>query len=198
MRTSVICGLALVVNLFFVSGMNGQIKTVESFALRNVNGQIWSTECNKEVLGFIVVFTCNHCPFASLYPARLNALNEKYTPLKVPLIAINPMDSLLYEEEIFSLMQTKAQLENFNFPYLQDEKQLVSKQFGAEHTPQAFIIWLENGKYVIKYKGAIDDNGEDPAKATPFLANAVNDLLSNRQLDEAATPSFGCRIFYRK
>ena len=108
------------------------------------------------------------------------------------------MDTLVYEEESFELMQKKAKTEKLNFPYLFDVMQSVGKNFGAEHTPQAYVIWKENNKWVIKYSGAVDDNGEHPEKATPFIGNAVDDLLSNKPVSKPETQSFGCRIFYRK
>ena len=175
-----------------------QDRFVETFTLRNVDGKMVSLDEFPEAKGFIVVFTCNHCPFAKLYPSRFNQLNSTYGPKGVPLLAVNSMDSVLYEEESFVWMQRKAKAEKYNFPYLQDADQTVGKHFGAAHTPEAFIIWKENGKYVIKYEGAIDDNGEDASKALPFVANAVDQLLAGKTVSNPKTDSFGCRIFYRK
>jgi peroxiredoxin len=171
---------------------------IEDFSLKNVNGLFVSTKDFKKAKGFIVIFTCNHCPFAKLYGARLNALNAKYKKLKVPLLAINSMDSLVYEDESFDKMRQKAQIEQFNFPYLQDASQIVGKNFGAEHTPAAYVIWKEQRQWIVKYAGAIDDNGENPTLATPYIAQAVDELLKNKPVSNPTTPSFGCRIFYRK
>lgn len=176
----------------------GQARVVEAFKLRNIDGKWLAPEDFPHAKGFIIVFTCNHCPFAKLYPPRLNALNKKYSPLGVPLLAINSMDSVLYEEEEFSRMKQKAKKESFNFSYLQDADQSVGKSFGAEHTPQAFVVWVENGKLVVKYEGAIDDNGEDAEKANPYVAVAVDELLAGKPVTTPKTESFGCRIFYRK
>ena len=79
------------------------------------------------------------------------------------------MDTLIYEDETFELMQKKAKTENLNFPYLQEAMQVVGENFGAEHTPHAFIIWKENNNWIIKYSGAIDDNGEHPKKQILLL-----------------------------
>jgi peroxiredoxin len=143
----------------------------------------------------MVIFTCNHCPFAKLYTQRFNELAGKFTPLGVPLLAVNSMDTLVYEEESFSLMKERAA--GLRFPYLQDAAQTVGKAFGAEHTPQAFVIWREKGHWLVKYRGAIDDNGEHPELATPFIANAVSELLAGKPVSVPETESFGCRIFYR-
>ena len=172
-------------------------KAIQPFALRNVDGKIWNLDSQNSAKGFIVIFTCNHCPFASLYPGRFNALQAEFAPKGVAVIAINSMDSNLYEEESFEKMQAKAKTDGFTFPYLQDASQAVGKQFGAEHTPQCFVVWKENGKWLVKYSGAIDDNGEDASSAHSFVAAAVGDLLSNKPVAQPFTESFGCRIIYR-
>lgn len=171
---------------------------VTDFSLRNIDNTIVSLSNFKNAKGFIIVFTCNHCPFAKLYPKRLNALNSKYKEQDVPLLAINSMDTLIYEDETFELMQKKAKTENLNFPYLQDAMQVVGKNFGAEHTPHAFIIWKENNNWIIKYSGAIDDNGEHPELANSFISSALEELLHKKLVSKPEIPSFGCRIFYRK
>ena len=171
---------------------------VPDFSLRNVDGKMISTSDYKNAKGFIVIFTCNHCPFAKLYTKRMNDLNKKYNALNVPLIAINSMDTLIYKGESFSNMKLKAEIDSFNFPYLQDALQTVGKNFGAEHTPTAYVIWKENNQWKIKYKGSIDDNGENPQIAKPFIANAVDELLNGKPVTNSETQSFGCAIFYRK
>src|SRR4051794_21552100 len=95
-------------------------KEIPNFSLRNVDGKTLSLNDNKNAKGYIVVFTCNHCPFAKLYTGRLNELDKKYKTQGVPLLAINPMDTLVYDEESFEKMKKKARTEKFSFPYLQD------------------------------------------------------------------------------
>lgn len=173
-------------------------KTIQEFELRNIDNKILKLSDFSAAKGFIIVFTCNHCPFAKLYPQRFNDLNLKYKSLGVPLLAINSMDSVMYEEESFEMMQDKAIKEKFNFPYLYDPLQSVAKMFKAEHTPQAFVIWKEKNVWIIKYQGAIDDNGEHPELANPYISNAVDELLQGKKVSLPKTQSFGCRIFYRK
>jgi len=170
---------------------------VPEFNLRNTDSTMISFSTYPNAKGFIVVFTCNHCPFAKLYPERLNALNTKFSALDVPLLAINSMDTSVYEEESFSNMQAKASTEQFNFPYLYDVNQIVGKSFKADHTPHAFIIWKENNLWVIKYSGAIDDNGEHPDQANSYIEPAIQSLLRNEPIKNTETNSFGCRIYYR-
>jgi len=96
-------------------------------------------------------------------------------------------------------MQEKAKSAAFIFPYLQDNLQSVAKDFNADHTPHAFVIWKENNQWIIKYTGAIDDNGaEDDKVKNHYLTNAVDDLLAGKKVHEPETRSIGCAVFYRK
>jgi len=174
-------------------------RPVADFRLRGVNNQTVSLADYQGAKGFIVVFTCNHCPFAKLYTARLNALSRKYQPLGVPLLAINSMDTVVYADESFRNMQLRAQTEKFRFPYLHDARQTVGRNFRAEHTPQTYVIWREDRQWKIKYSGAVDDNGAQPAQVkNPYVARAVDELLAGNPVAKPQTDSFGCAIFFRK
>ncbi len=171
---------------------------ISDFTLLNTDGRSVSTKDYTDAKGFIIIFTCNHCPFAKLYTSRINALNTKYQPLNVPLLAINTMDTLVYEDESLEKMREKAMNDKMNFPYLQDAAQLVGRLFSAKYTPMAYVIWKEKNQWIVKYKGAIDDNGEHPDWATPFVENAVGELLAKNPVSLAETQTLGCRISYRK
>ncbi len=188
------------VYLFIASAfLPKQKETILDFSLKNIDGKMISLANYKDAKGFIIVFTCNHCPFAKLYPPRLNALNKKYDSLGVPLIAISSTDTMMYEEDTYPNMVIKATNEQFSFPYLFDEMQSVAKNFKAQKTPHAFVIWKENNQWVVKYNGAIDDNGMEPDKVTEsYVANAVDALLANKKITTTETKSIGCQIAFRK
>jgi len=192
-----VCIIAFI-NFSFLT--NSTEKFIKNFTLKCVNNKKVSLNDYKDAKGFVVVFICNKCPMAKLYSDRLNKINEKYRKQNVYLLAVNAMDTLAYAEESFKLMQKKATKDKFNFPYLQDKKQVVAKQFNATHTPQAFIIWKnkESNKFSIKYQGAIDDNAAEPEKATNhYVTSAIEDLLQNKPVAKPKSDSFGCRIFFR-
>jgi len=191
--------LLLATALLCMNFLTEKEKVVHDFRLKNVDGQYVSLKKYPDAKGFIIVFTCNHCPFAQLYPPRLNALNEKYGKLGVPLIAISSTDTITYEEDVFPKMIEKAKAEQFNFPYLFDGAQKVAKNFAAQKTPHAFVIWKEKGKWVVKYRGAIDDNGAEPELVEiQYVKNAVEDLLAGKPVMEKETKSIGCQIIFRK
>ncbi len=74
---------------FKPSGYNVGDKAMD-FKLKNTDGKIVSLSGMSSAKGFIVVFTCNHCPFAKAYEDRIIGLNTKYASLGYPVIAINP------------------------------------------------------------------------------------------------------------
>ena len=179
---------------FIISDSNA----VSDFNLKNTNGKMVSLSNYKDAKGFIIVFTCNHCPFAKLYPKRLNDLNEKYSKLGVPLIAISSTDTVQYEEDTYVEMCNYAKKEKLNFPYLYDFEQKVAKNFNAQKTPHAYILWKEKNQFVIKYNGAIDDNGMKPNEVkTQYISNALEELLADKPLSVTETKSIGCQIYFR-
>lgn len=173
-------------------------RTIKDFHLLNVDGKTISLSGYENAKGFIIVFTCNHCPFAKLYPQRMNELNKKYSELGIPLIAISSADTLMMEDDTFSEMVKKAKEENFNFPYLLDGDQSAAKDFNAQRTPHAFVIWKENEKWVVKYNGAIDDNAAKPELVSVnYIADAVDNLLQGKEVMNRETKSIGCKILFR-
>jgi peroxiredoxin len=174
-------------------------RTVKDFELVNVDGKTISTHSYPRAKGFVVVFTCLHCPFAKLYDERLKQLNAKYSALNIPLLLVNASDTLMFPDENLANMAKIARAKKYSFPYLFDASQKVAKDFNAEKTPHAFVIWKEQNKWVVKYSGAIDDNGAHPEDVkTPYVANALNDLLSGKPVALVTGHSIGCAIHYRK
>jgi peroxiredoxin len=184
--------------LYGFTTMNTE-RVISDFSLMNVDGKVVSLKDYPKAKGFIIIFTCNHCPFAKLYPPRINDINAKYKSLDVPLIAISSTDTISYEDDTYRKMREKATREKFNFPYLFDGAQTVAKDFKAQKTPHAYVIWKVNGKWVVKYNGAIDDNGMEPEKVkNHYVTKAVEELLSGREVSDSETKSIGCQIYLRR
>lgn len=198
MKLSVAYGFLLLTISCLPSKFFAQNKTVADFALRSVDGRVVSLKDFPAAKGFVIIFTCNHCPFAKLYPERLNRLNETYQKQGVPLLAISSTDTIQYEEDTYVQMIEKAKAENFNFPYLFDGDQSVAKAFNAQKTPHAYVLWKENGQWVVKYDGAIDDNGAEPDQVTTsYVADAVQAILRGQKVKINQTKSIGCQIYFR-
>jgi peroxiredoxin len=167
----------------------------QDFHLKNVDGKMVSLANFKDAKGFIVVFTCNHCPIAKLYESRVAALNQQYAPQGYPVIAINPTDPNIYPDDTWEKMVSYAKERNYSFPYLDDASQMITREFGATNTPHVFVIQKVNGDLVVRYTGAIDDNADDATQATKhYVADAVNALLAGQHVAIAHTKAVGCGI----
>lgn len=168
---------------------------VKEINLKNIDGKLVSFSSFPSAKGFVIVFTCNHCPFSKAYEDRVLALDKKYASLGYPVIAINPNDPEAYEEDSFENMKLRASEKAYSFPYLVDDKQVVSKTFGASRTPHAFIIKRENDALVLKYMGAIDDNAQDAAGVSKrYIEEALNNLIQNKPVITQSTKAIGCAI----
>jgi len=165
------------------------------FKLKNIDGKSVSLADFKSAKGFIVVFTCNHCPYAVAYEDRIIALDKMFRPKGYPVIAINPNNPDKQKEDSFDLMKARAKEKGFTFPYLFDEGQQIYPQYGATKTPHVYVLEKTPKGNIVRYIGAIDDNYEDPAAAKKhYVEDAVNALLSGREVEVKQTKAIGCSI----
>jgi peroxiredoxin len=164
----------------------------EDFSLKNVDGKLVSLSDYKDAKGYIVIFTCNHCPYAQLYEDRIVALHKKYKPKGFPVIAINPNSPLVVPEDSYEEMQKRAKLMSYPFAYVFDEEQTVYPKFGASRTPHVFIL---DSNRVVQYIGAIDDNPEmaDIVKER-YVENAIDSLLLGKKPKPDVTLAIGCTV----
>ena len=171
----------------------GDIAT--DFKLMNIDGKMVSLADFKDAKGFIVVFTCNTCPYAVAYEDRVEALNKKYAAKGYPVIAIMPNNTDVKPGDKFEAMQARAKAKGFTFPYLMDEGQKVYPQYGATKTPHIYILQKTKKGNEVMYIGAIDDNYQDAAAVSKkYVENAVDALLSDKEIEEKQTRAIGCSI----
>lgn len=171
---------------------------IKDFSLKNIDGQMVSLKTNAAAKGFIVTFTCNHCPFAVKYQDRVVALHKKYAPLGYPVLPINPNDPAKEPEDSFDNMKVRAKEKNFTFPYLFDETQEVAKTFGAARTPHIYIVRKVGADFVVEYIGAIDDNANDASKVQKkYVEDAINELLAGKPVTTNQTKAIGCTIKWK-
>jgi peroxiredoxin len=171
----------------------GSIAT--DFSLKNVDDKNVSLKDYKDAKGFIVIFTCNHCPYAIAYEDRIIALDKKYKKLGYPVIAINPNNPEKQKDDSFDKMQVRAKEKGFTFPYLFDDGQKIYPQYGATKTPHVYILQKTDKGNVVKYIGAIDDNHSDEtAVEQKYVENAVDALLKKQEVKVKTTKAIGCSI----
>ncbi|MES2747814.1 MAG: thioredoxin family protein [Bacteroidota bacterium] len=170
--------------------------TATDFKLKSVDGKMYSMANYKDAKGFIVVFTCNTCPFAVKYEDRVNQLAKKYKSKGYVLLAINSNDPEVQPDDTFDLMKDRAKDKGYAFPYLVDEGQKIYPQYGATKTPHVFLL---DKNLVVKYIGAIDDNADDAsAVKEKYLENAIAALESGKEPSPALTKAIGCSIKAKK
>ncbi|MCV9388848.1 thioredoxin family protein [Reichenbachiella ulvae] len=169
------------------------------FELKNVDGKMVSTEDYKKAKGFIVVFTCNTCPYAKLYESRIDELNKQFADKGYPVLAINSNDVTKQPGDSFEAMAQQAKEKNYSFPYLYDESQEIAKAYGATKTPHVYVLKKDGKDLTVSYIGAIDNNPQDANSADTFyVADAVNQLLAGKEVATKSTKAIGCTIKWKE
>lgn len=171
---------------------------IPTFSLPNIDGGEISMESFPEAKGFIVVFTCNHCPYAIAYESRIIELDKKFRAQGFPVIAISSNDVAKYPQDSPENMKLRAETKGFTFPYLFDESQEIAKAFEAERTPHVYIIQNSEAGPEIVYKGAIDDNYQRPAEVKQkYVEEVVEKLIRGENVEYFETPAVGCSIKWK-
>lgn len=165
-----------------------------NFSLKNVDNKIVSLSDYSGEKGVILIFTCNHCPYAKLYEDRIVELSSKYKKKGFPIVAINSNNPIEYEEDSFDNMILRAKDKGFDFPYLVDDIG-VYKKYGATKTPHVYLLSNINGQLNIAYIGAIDDNASDSsAVKKKYLEDAIISIQSGKEIQVTETKAIGCSI----
>jgi peroxiredoxin len=167
--------------------------TIEDFSLMNTDDLMVSLSDYKDAKGFIIIFTCNTCPYSVANEDRIIGLDRKYKKRGFPVIAINPNDPIAVPNESFEKMKVRVQEKGFTFPYLQDEGQKVYPKFGATKTPEVYIVTQNDLK--VQYIGAIDNSSRDASAVTEkYVENALDALLTGEKIEKTTTRAIGCSI----
>ncbi len=169
------------------------------FNLRNVDGRMISLSMFPDAKGFILIFTCNTCPFAQKYEQRIIDLHNQFNQKGFPVIAINSNDKSVSPGDSFDEMKRIDEEKGYKFVYLYDESQDIAKRYGATNTPHVYVISKHDNKLMVEYTGAIDNNADDGSKADKhYVSDAVNALLNGEKVKVAGTKAVGCGIKWKK
>ncbi|MHA7843840.1 MAG: thioredoxin family protein [Winogradskyella sp.] len=190
--------LTVVLSAFTATTDEGGYKigdVATDFSLENIDGSMVSLSDYKDAKGFIVIFTCNTCPYAVAYEDRVEALNKKYADKGYPVIAIMPNNTDVKPGDNMEAMKARAKAKGFTFPYLMDEGQKIYPQYGATKTPHVYVLEKTKKGNIVKYIGAIDDNYKDASEVkTKYVENAVDALLKGKDVEVKVTRAIGCTI----
>jgi peroxiredoxin len=141
-----------------------------------------------------VVFTCNHCPYALAWHDRLLDVARDYADRGVRFFFVNPNDAQRYPADSYEAMQERVRAEDWPAPYLHDESQEVASSFGAQTTPDVFVL---DSDLTLRYRGAPDADYQEPAQNAAWLREALDAVLEGRNPDRAETDPVGCSVKWR-
>jgi peroxiredoxin len=167
------------------------------FELPGIDGAVHHlTRYLEQYRAIAVIVMCNHCPYVKMYLDRLKQLQAEFADQGVTLVGINANDEKRYPEDSFEQMKDFAKQHGLNFPYLRDITQDVARSFGAERTPEAFLI-DRNG--IVQYRGSIDNSAQHPDSVTStYLRDAIVALLAGNSLSAVSTSAIGCSVKWRQ
>jgi len=172
---------------------------VKDFSLKNIDGEMTSLSSFEDAKGFIVVFTCNTCPFSKMYEQRIEDLNKKYASKGYPVVAINSNDVSKKPGDSYDEMVKLAKQNSYSFPYLHDESQEIATMYGATKTPHVYVLKKENAALKVEYIGAIDNNAREAKAADTFyVESAVDNLIKGKEVSPNFTKAIGCTIKWKE
>jgi len=165
---------------------SAKIKTgshAENFTLPDTEGKLYSLADFRDKKGLVIVFTCNHCPFARAAWPKLITLYPKYGA-EIGFAAINPNDAEKFPKDSYGEMQKKKAEWQIPFPYLHDATQETARAYDAVCTPDFYLFKNENGAFTLYYHGNVS---EAPLQG----------LIKNDPPLEKQSPSMGCSIKWK-
>lgn len=168
------------------------------FNLPGVDGQNHSLSEFSRSSALVVIFMCNHCPYVIATQDRINSLAKEFAPKGVSVVGINSNDAERYPADNFAAMKVRAREQGFVFPYLYDESQAVARAYGAVCTPDFYIYGNEAGKFLLRYRGRLDDNWKDESSVKRRdLADALSLVIAGQAPSLEQKPSIGCSIKWK-
>ena len=141
----------------------------------------------------VVVFTCNHCPYALAWHERIQDVARDYADRGVRVLQINANDSVKYPRDSLETMKARVDAGEFAGPYLHDATQEVARAWSAKTTPDVFVTDASG----IVYRGAPDADHGDPSLSAQWLRAALDDVLAGRPVTNPQTKPVGCSIKWK-
>ncbi len=164
-----------------------------SFELPDTSGAKWS-QTSAGAPANVVVFTCNHCPYALAWQDRIADAARDYADRGVRFMAINANDSDRYPRDSLQAMQQRVAAEQWPMPYLHDATQEVARAYDAKTTPDVFVLDADG---TLRYRGAPDADHDDPGQRAAWLRDALDAVLAGEQPALAETKPVGCSIKWK-
>jgi peroxiredoxin len=166
--------------------------SVPDFTLSDTDGLPVALDAGAAIA--VVVFTCNHCPYALAWHERINDVGREYAERGVRTLQINANDADRYPRDSPAAMRDRVQAGEFAGPYLRDETQEVAAAWGASVTPEVFVL-DSHGR--LAYHGAPDADHGEPGLHAAWLREALDSVLAGEPPNRPETRPVGCTIKWR-
>ena len=164
------------------------------FELEGADGETCTLSDFDDAEGLLIVFTCNHCPYAKAKFEEMNRLAAEFD--EVPVVGINPNDAEEYPEDDFETMVERVENGTIQWNvYLHDESQDAAAAYGAKCTPDPFLFENDGGTFRLAHHGRLDDALDPDDEATEReMKGHIEDLLGDGDVTEEFRPSRGCSV----
>jgi peroxiredoxin len=164
------------------------------FNLPDTDGASWSSD-DAGAPATVVVFTCNHCPYALAWHDRIVQAARDYADRGVRFLAISSNDAERYPRDSYQAMRQRVAAEKWPMPYLYDESQAVARAYEAKTTPDVFVL---DSARRLRYRGAPDADHDDPSQNAQWLRDALDAVLAGREPARPETSPVGCSIKWKR
>jgi peroxiredoxin len=164
------------------------------FELPDTSGGRWSAS-DSSAPATVVVFTCNHCPYALAWQDRIADVARDYAGRGVRVLAVNSNDAERYPRDSLQAMKDRVAREDWPMPYLHDGTQEVARAYDAKVTPDVFVLDAERR---LRYRGAPDSDYDDPGAGAAWLRDALDAVLGGGEPSRAETKPVGCSIKWKR
>ncbi|MFC6724325.1 thioredoxin family protein [Halobium palmae] len=167
------------------------------FELPGTDGETYTLDSFADDDALLLVFTCNHCPYAQAKIDLLNELAAEYDDVAV--VGINPNDAEEYPDDSFEKMRDWVEDGRVAYDaYLRDESQSVAEAYGAACTPDPFLFRRDGDDWTLVYHGRLDDApnpDDDPERVV--IREAIDSVVAGEEVDVEEVPSRGCSIKWK-
>ena len=169
-------------------------ETMPTFELPDTEGATWALSGNGDAPATVIVFTCNHCPYALAWHDRLMQVARDYADRGIRFAAINANDADRYPRDSYEAMRSRFAAEPWPMPYLHDATQEVAHSYDAKTTPHVFVLDADRR---LRYEGAPDADYDDESLNAGWLRDAIDAVLSGDKPSPAQTKPVGCSIKWK-
>ena len=159
---------------------------VDDFSLKNYDGTSYSLSGLKDSKAVVIMFWSCVCPNVQPYNDRINDFVKEYQQKGITFLAINANST-----ETVDQVSEHANKNSYPFPVLKDVNNVVADKIGATRTPEVFVLSPER---TILYHGRISDNKVKEQETSLDLKNALDEILTGKDVTVKNTKSFGCNI----